>query len=1207
MTSKRSVPRVPDFLEASLYEIDPELNHLIELEEERQDERLILIASESMAPIAIREAMFSVFSNLYAEGYPAPRMVDHGARHVDNIWLQEAYQARYGDRRYYKGVEMANFVESMAIRRAREVFATPEVPADEIHVNVQPLSGAAANNAVYTALLTHGDTILSLDLTHGGHLTHGHPLNRSGRAFHVVHYAIDPRTGHLDYDQIRELAKAHRPKLIVAGFSAYPWTIDWKALREAADGGGSRLMADIAHVAGLVAGGVYPSPVPYADVVTFTTHKTLLGPRGAMILTTDNRIAAEIDKAVFPGEQGGPHVHQIAAKAAILGIAKTAAYRRTQKKIVENAQHLANALVEAGLTLAYGGTDTHMVLVDLRSLTGPEGTSLTGELLARVLDLVGITCNKNTIAGDTSAAHPSAIRLGTPWITQRGMGKREVERIAEVIARVAKAIVPFSYTDTGGEIGRGKIDWPVQAWARAEVIDILTPYIDIPAPAPRAPNALAETYKELGVSTRKVDGVALPTTFDGEKDADGPLVLDRADGHTLSVYGDLHRVLAHLSQSTTAEAHRLAPGDCARGFALGRNAEVITDVTLIRLPDDDEGLARITVLAGPAADPKAPTVFQWLAALSDGYTLFDDEDLISKVEGPVVLFETIGETVLTLVGKGATERAARSVPELNGLMPGKTTAFAVEGTPVLACRFDHADGTQIVQLVTDEEVAPALWRSLTGGDPADRIAPVGRAKRDAVLKGLGIRHPIGTTLGDLPGRIDPGMLVYDKPYFIGMRQVADAATATMKKAREPFAWDPPEAEPKTTCLYDRHEQLARKNYIVDFAGWRMPVRYGSIAEEHQAVREAAGLFDVAHMGVVEFSGPGATVFLDMITTNYVPWLTAGRSHYSYMLDADGRVLDDVMVYKRGDERYMVVVNAGNFDKIWAYVQGVNAGTVLLDRDYPAKSAPRKIRIRDLKDPKAGKQMRVDLALQGPRSRSVIVSMLEDPVTIHRVRQLRRNEFIDIELLGRSVILSGTGYTGEPVSYELYVHPDDAPTIWDGFLAAGEPFSLRPCGLGARDSLRTEAGLPLYGHELAGPFDIGPGGAGYRPFVKLHKPFFVGKAAHVENQRTRQRQIIRYELPGKGNRPAKPGDLLLDRYGTVIGHVTSNAAMEARQVGLAYVRTNYVRPGLEISVATPPKHEVTPEPKIGTRIPTPVYGRILPRFMRKDAEADVQGS
>ena len=378
----------------SLEKTDPEVAAALAAEVARQDDTLVLIASENFASRAVLEAMGSVFTNKYAEGYPG--------------------------RRYYGGCENADTVERLAIERAKQIFGAE-------HANVQPHSGSQANMAVYLAALKPGDTILGMDLSHGGHLTHGHPLNFSGRYFKVVPYGVTRDSELLDYDQMERLAREHRPRMIIAGASAYARTIDYARIRRIADQVGALVMADIAHVAGLIAGGAHPNPVAYADFVTTTTHKTLRGPRGAIILCRE-RYAKDVDSAVFPGTQGGPLVHMIAAKAVAFKEVLTDEFRRDQKRTVENAARLADRLREGGLRIVSGGTDTHLFLVDLRP------KKLTGRAVEQRLEKVGIALNKNAIPFDPEKPMiASGVRIGTPAVTTRGMGAAQMDEIARLI------------------------------------------------------------------------------------------------------------------------------------------------------------------------------------------------------------------------------------------------------------------------------------------------------------------------------------------------------------------------------------------------------------------------------------------------------------------------------------------------------------------------------------------------------------------------------------------------------------------------------------------------------------------------------------------------------------------------------------------------------------------------------------------------------
>ena len=379
---------------------DSELAAAMSDELKRQKRNLELIASENIVSPAVMAAMGSVLTNKYAEGYPG--------------------------KRYYGGCEYVDVVETIAIERAKKLFGAN-------FANVQPHSGAQANTAVYFALLQPGDTVLGMSLAHGGHLTHGSPVNISGKYFNFVPYGLNDETGMLDYDQVEALAKEKQPKLIVAGASAYPRKIDFKRLSEIAKSVGAYFMVDMAHIAGLVAAGEHESPVPYADIVTTTTHKTLRGPRGGMILTNDEELSKKINKAIFPGTQGGPLMHVIAAKAVCFGEALKPEFKEYGKQIVKNAKVLADSLLEKGFDLVSGGTDNHLMLVDLRPF------NITGKELETKLDEVYITVNKNAIPNDPQKpAFTSGVRIGTPAVTTRGLKEDDMREIAECIYLTAK-------------------------------------------------------------------------------------------------------------------------------------------------------------------------------------------------------------------------------------------------------------------------------------------------------------------------------------------------------------------------------------------------------------------------------------------------------------------------------------------------------------------------------------------------------------------------------------------------------------------------------------------------------------------------------------------------------------------------------------------------------------------------------------------------
>lgn len=374
--------------------VDPAVAEAIQMEINRQRRKIELIASENFVSSAVIQALGTPLTNKYAEGYPG--------------------------KRYYGGCEYVDIVENLAIERTKALFG-----AD--HVNVQPHSGAQANTAVYFSVLQPGDTILGMNLSHGGHLTHGSPVNISGKYFQIVPYGVDQETQVINYDELKRLAIEHKPKMIVAGASAYPRIIDFKKFREIADEVGAYLMVDMAHIAGLVAAGLHPSPVPHAHFVTTTTHKTLRGPRGGMILCKQE-FAKAIDKAIFPGTQGGPLMHVIAAKAVCFKEAMEPEFKDYQKQILANATALAKEMSKRGFTLVSGGTDNHLLLVDLRN------KGLTGKVAEKMLDEIGITVNKNTIPFDPESPFvTSGIRIGTPAVTTRGMREEDMSEIADLI------------------------------------------------------------------------------------------------------------------------------------------------------------------------------------------------------------------------------------------------------------------------------------------------------------------------------------------------------------------------------------------------------------------------------------------------------------------------------------------------------------------------------------------------------------------------------------------------------------------------------------------------------------------------------------------------------------------------------------------------------------------------------------------------------
>jgi glycine hydroxymethyltransferase len=865
--------------------------------------------------------------------------------------------------------------------------------------------------------------------------------------YRAFHYGVDPATERIDYAAVEALALEHRPKVIIAGYSSYPWVPDWTRFRQIADSVGAYLLADIAHIAGMVAAGVVPSPVGLADVVTFTTHKSLCGPRGAVLLTTSPKLSRLIDRAVFPGEQGGPHVNTMLAQAVAFRLAGTPAFRSLQAQIVRNCVALTRRLEARGLRIPYGGTETHMTNVDCRSVKAPDGAPLSGDQAARILDLAGIVVNRNTIPGDRSAAEPSGIRLGTPWITQRGFDETQTGELADAIADVLLACRPHRAPVRKGSALRARIDFTLLNQVRLRVRDMASraaadgdlphhgyPHfylLDDPAPS--------EPFADIEIIGGEAEALLRWATSVRTEDA---------------------------TMGSASEAGLATPMDEVRG-ALTKTAPAAW---------------RLVV-----PSRQASLTLTWLRDLSDGFVSIDDDDPLKKSPGPVI--------VRLMGGLSAMPAAARPAAD-------------------------------------------------------------------------------------------------DKPWAIG--QPASSAPAL-----PPFEWKEPSEVPlRRTALYELHRKLGAK--MVPFAGWEMPVWYSSVVEEHLATRTAAGLFDVSHMGVYQAEGPQAAAFLDSVFTNDVAGLAVGESHYTQLLAPDASVIDDAMIYRRAEDVYLIVVNASNDDKNWAWLEAVRQGKVRVDEARPgAKAFGRGVRLRNLREARSGEEMRVDLALQGPRALDILLALKPEAETAARLKALPWAGVTHAVLGGLDLVVSRTGYTGERVAFELFVHPAKSPELWEMLLKAGAPFGLKPIGLGARDSLRTEAGLPLYGDEMAGPHGLGVGHAGFGSYVKTYKPWFVGRQAFVAQEATRGGEVTRFRFNEKGVRMAHHGDPVVDRRGRVIGFVTSCAIdSEGYLLGQAYLERSSLAEGTPIGIfqgGYKPTAARPAGPAAGDRLAVPTAATVLSRF------------
>jgi glycine hydroxymethyltransferase len=698
-------------------------------------------------------------------------------------------------------------------------------------------------------------------------------------------------------------------------------------------------------------------------------------------------------------------------------------------------------------------------------------------------------------------------------------------------------IHPFSFTGLSGELPRGKIDMEILEEVKAEVgllaaqgaaeTDIRGsgyPHYyslqEAPTPPHHVPDVISSAITTADLSTTH-NGAALVVT---------------PESGLLLVSGE--RATSSLAQICTSDVAALRPGGCQGAFLLDSNGYLIDNVMIVRLEEDPPGRDRYLLRTHAVNHAR---VAAWLRALGDGYTIFDNDELYAKIEGPLVV-----------------EDLSQSSAEVK-------SSVDLEGQSLAA-------------------ILHGLETTTWHGPDYSTFSGYGS----------GSGRPTGLELHRSYG---PEFFELRKPYFVGHR--------TLDPVRErpdlpSFRWEEPSGVGlRRTPLYEWHR--AHTNRIIPFAGWEMPVWYTGVLDEHNAIRRAAGLFDVAHMGVFEIRGPHAAEFLDLVCTNYVRWYAPGESFYSYFLDPDGNVIDDLLIYRRAPDRFLMVVNASNADKDWAWINAVNNAEVLIDRERPGVRVLRPAELRDLKDPSVGADMRVDLALQGPAALRTLQSLTDDPRLRDRLGRLRKTGVLECNLQGLDLVIARTGYTGEEIGYEIFVHPEQAVTLWESLLKAGSLLGVQPAGLAARDSTRTEAGLPLYGHELAGPFAISPAGAGFAAYVKLHKPYFIGRSAHMAREQTRAMEIVRFRMNGRGVRMPKTGDPVTNDRGQAVGWVTSAAVdVDGVILGLAYIQSRYARPGDGLGIINLPakpllekanKAELEP----GDKVLLPDAATLLGRF------------
>ena len=693
---------------------------------------------------------------------------------------------------------------------------------------------------------------------------------------------------------------------------------------------------------------------------------------------------------------------------------------------------MAKELQKLGCQLAYGGTNTHMLLIDLDSIKKKSGVPLKGDIASNILDICGITCNKNALPGDETGARPRGIRFGTTILSQQGLGQKEMQKIARLIYKVLDNIQTFKVIGTSGELSRGKLNLDVIEEVKNEVRKLLK-------------------------------------SVDQEK---------KSKDSSIEIIGE--RAAAFLQHVIVHDIYQLRPGAAFNTVLLDAKGKIIDEVVIKQLPDKKTGDAHYLIATH---SNKTDTILTWLTGLSDGYILFDEDDIYAKIDGPVAI----------------------------------------------------------------------------------RKAPSEKLK----VKNEGSKKSYDLT----------------KPYFIGQSTLLKKSQPkTDNQKLTTFEYIPYEGEPRKTYFYEEHLQLTKKQFMVPFAGWSMPVWYTRASEEHLAVRQAAGLFDVSHMGRFRIKGKYATRFLDLVTTNYVPKLLDGQAHYSYILDADGHIMDDIFLYKIAEDDYILVCNAANAEKIGQWLHAVNEKKVLIDNKHPARQIEGSVTITDIRDPAAGDAQLVNIALQGPNSLKILLKLSGSQAETSKLRNLKKSHFDEFLALsspssggkfgGIWALVTRTGYTGEDIGFEIFVKHTAAVKFWNLLLTEGKEFGIQPCGLAARDSLRTEAGLPLYGHELNGQHKVSATEAGYGSFIKRHKGFFIGRKAYIDQENKQEKEVARFEIKTPGARLIKPDDPISDKKtGHRVGIVTSctlvpnlDGQSGGKQVGMVHIDQNLIQEGKSLGVS-----------------------------------------
>lgn len=977
------------------------------------------------------------------------------------------------------GGHPAELLEMAARWACARRFATPDIPAERLHVSLRASTERQALRAVLDGVCRGERPVLDIATRLDGRGPAGDLVIRPGDD------VLRADCGGVEYQRVEELVREHRPEVLIAGGDGSPRMPDWRRLGEIREGvGDCLLVAELGQAAGLVMAGECPGPVGLADAVTFTTHGTLCGPSGAGIVTAHHDLARAAGRSL---RRQAPDAGRLAAMAEAFAWADSKQFRRLQARIASCARRLCGELEAAQ------GTDTHLCVIEAAALAAESGETMVAEALARILVAAGI------IAGFRDDRDGGALMLDATWLAHVDATDEDAARVGECVAAALSAARPAASPTMPKGPAEARIAIDALAGIRPQVRDIAEGLAGAAAPSREAaaPEELAQAVQEHPLF------------------ACGEVGLLAVQGIGASMF---------LDQAATGRVGDLSPGESAHTLLLAPDGTLIDDVVVRRSSETPSRWLLYTHLQ------RHSRVGAWLRGLSAGAALCDVEDPHRSLAGPVTVHDL-----------GAVRQNRSGEPG-----PVSADARREAGLPIFDGEAEAPDGLTLFRGACAE------------------------------------------------------LFALEKPWFVGQAHIEEAAKLEPRPRRfEPA--EETEEELRETPLIAEHERLDAR--LIEFAGWRMPGWYTSVAAEHAAVREAAGLFDLGHMGVVELSGERVADFLEAVTTGRMQRLRRGECHYTYLLTPDGLPLDDIILYRRAEDCFLAVVNAANASRVLDWLTGVTAGEYVITEAAPHRRAPGRVQVRDLTARSAGDDRLMVMALQGLASGEVLCDLTDAPRAACAALTLGRFEFLEARLGDIPAFVSRTGYTGEAIGYELMVHPSHAAALWRRLLEVGDDRGVMPAGLGARDSLRIEAGLPLYGHELAGPHEITPPGAGYSRFVSAEKPFFVGRDALLRREADRSQQIVRFRVDEEGVRAIRSGDPVASSRGECVGHVTSCAPVEGRQVGMAWVDRRVavegsgllLFPARQLQRSAPAREagELSP----GDRMPIHVHATVVRRFPR----------